>query len=155
MQEPKSPRKKCLLINQNCPSAQFVARMLKNIKWRWCAGRAVIWRQWTVSRCAWELEAGAAASDQEQELRRQWQIADSDCGRITECTLYIHYTRDVAMKPWNIQGRESKSLLNTKGKELRTSSFPQYGIWCKDRFVLVRPKFGNHHGQCPGGAECW
>ena len=40
-----------------------------------------------MSRCAWELEAGAAASDQEQELRRQWQIADSDCGRITECTI--------------------------------------------------------------------
>ena len=107
-----------------------------------------------MSRCAWELEAGAAASDQEQELRRQWQIADSDCGKITECTLYIHYTRDVAMKPWNIQGRESKSLLNTKGKGLRTSSFPQHGILCKDRFVLVRLKFGNHHGQCPGGAEC-
>ena len=109
-----------------------------------------------MSLCAWELEAGAAASDQEQELRRQWQIADIDidCGRITECTLYIHYTRDVAMKPWNIQGRESKSLLNTKGKELRTSSFPQHGILCKDRFVLVRLKFENHHGQCPGGAEC-
>ena len=91
IQGAKSIHKNCLIIYQNNPSEHFAARMLENIKWRWCAGRAVIWRQWTVSRCAWELEAGAAASDQEQELRRQWQwqIADSYCGRTIECTYII------------------------------------------------------------------
>ena len=91
IQGAKSIHKNCLIIYQNNPSEHFAARMLENIKWRWCAGRAVIWRQWTVSRCAWELEAGAAASDQEQELRRQWQwqIVIAEGSLNVRCTYII------------------------------------------------------------------